>query len=51
MDVKIALLNGELEEEISRNNQKGYIIEKKKKRTTYVDFIRSLYGLKQVPKQ
>ncbi|KAL3537809.1 hypothetical protein ACH5RR_001175 [Cinchona calisaya] len=49
MDVKIAFLNGDLEEEIYMDQPQGFIqpgLENK-----VCKLIKSLYGLKQTPKQ
>ncbi|PHT93854.1 hypothetical protein T459_01736 [Capsicum annuum] len=49
MDVKIAFLNGELEEEIYMEQLKGFVVPEKKNKVCRL--IKSLYGLKQAPKQ
>ena len=49
MDVKIAFLNGELEEEIYMEQPKGFIAPGKEKKVCRL--VKSLYGLKQAPKQ
>ena len=49
MDVKIAFLNGELEEEIYMEQPEGFIVPGNKKKVCRL--VKSLYGLKQAPKQ
>ena len=50
MDVKIAFLNGDLEEEIYMNQLRGFLeLAKEKKVCKLVKSL--LYGLKQAPKQ
>ena len=49
MDVKIAFLNGDLEEEIYMDQSKGCVVPAKEKKMCKL--VKSLYGLKQVPKQ
>ena len=49
MDVKIAFLNGELEEEIYIEQPEGFAVPGKEKKVCKL--IKSLYGLKQAQKQ
>ena len=49
MDVKVAFLNGDLEEEIYMEQPEGFVVSKKEKKGCRL--VKSLYGLKQVPKQ
>ena len=49
MDVKIAFLNGELEEEVYMKQPEGLVIPDQEKKV--YKLIRSMYGLKQAPKQ
>ena len=49
MDVKIAFLNGELEEEIYMEQHEGFIVLGQERKV--FKLIKSLYGLKQAPKQ
>ncbi|GJT28643.1 zinc finger, CCHC-type containing protein [Tanacetum coccineum] len=49
MDVKTAFLNGELEEEVYMSQPKGFIMPDNEKKVCKL--IKSLYGLKQTPKQ
>ncbi|XP_070003048.1 uncharacterized protein [Nicotiana sylvestris] len=49
MDVKTAFLNGELEEEIYMEQPEGFVVPGKEKKVCKL--VKSLYGLKQVPKQ
>ena len=49
MDVKTAFLNGELEEEIYMEQPEGFIVLGKAKKVCRL--VKSLYGLKQSPKQ
>ena len=49
MDVKTAFLNGDLDEEIYIDQLEGFIVPGQEKKVCKL--IRSLYGLKQVPKQ
>ncbi|GJS86307.1 zinc finger, CCHC-type containing protein [Tanacetum coccineum] len=49
MDVKIAFLNGELDKEVYMNQPQGFIMPSNE--TKVCRLIKSLYGLKQVPKQ
>ena len=49
MDVKTAFLNGHLEEEIYLTQLEGYIVSGQE--NMICKLIKSLYGLKQVPKQ
>ena len=49
MDVKTAFLNGELEEEIYMEQPEGFIVPGKEKKVCRL--VKSLYGLKQSPKQ
>ena len=48
MDVKTTLLNGDLEEEIYMDQPEGCVVQGKKK---VCKLVKSLYGLKQTPKQ
>ena len=49
MDVKIAFLNGELEEEIYIEQPEGFVVPGKENKVCKL--IKLLYGLKQAPKQ
>ena len=49
MDVKTAFLNRELEEEIYMEQPEGFIVPSKEKKVCRL--VKSLYGLKQTPKQ
>jgi len=49
MDVKTAFLNGELEEEIYMSQLEGFVELGKEKKVCKL--VKSLYGLKQTPKQ
>jgi hypothetical protein len=49
MDVKTAFLNGELDEGIYMEQPKGFIVPRKEKKVCKL--VKSLYGLKQTPKQ
>ena len=49
MDVKTAFLNGELEEEIYMEQPEGFIVPGQENKVCRL--VKSLYGLKQTPKQ
>ena len=49
MDVKTTFLNGELEEEIYMTQPEGCVVPSQKERVCKL--LKSLYGLKQTPKQ
>ena len=49
MDVKTVFLNGELEEEIYMEQPEGFLVPGKEKKVCRL--VKSLYGLKQEPKQ
>ena len=49
MDVKTAFLNGYLEEEFYMDQPKGCVVPRNEKKVCKL--VKSLYGLKQVPKQ
>ena len=49
IDLKIAFLNGELEEEIYMEQPEGFIVPGKEKKVCRL--VKSLYGLKQILKQ
>ena len=48
MDVKIVLLNGDLEEEIYMKQPEGFIVPRQEQKFCRV--VKSLYGLKQASK-
>jgi hypothetical protein len=48
MDVKITFLNGELEDEIYMTQSDGFIVKGQEDKVCKL--VKSLYGLKQVPK-
>ena len=49
MDVKSAFLNGDLDEEVYMEQLKGFVMFGNEKK--FCKLVKSLYGLKQVPKQ
>ena len=49
MDVKITFLNGDLEEEIYMEQSEGFIVLGQEKKVCKL--VKSMYGLKQAPKQ
>ena len=49
MDVKTAFLNGDLDEEIYREQPEGFVAPGQEKKACKL--LKSLYGLKQAPKQ
>jgi len=49
MDVKTAFLNGELEVEVCMKQPKGFVLPSQERKVCKL--IRSLYSLKQAPKQ
>lgn len=49
MDVKIAFLNGDLEEEIYVKQSEGFVVKGQEQKVRRL--LKSLYGLKQAPKQ
>ena len=49
MDVKIAFLNGELDEEIYMDQHDGFVVKDQESKVCRL--LKSLYGLKQAPKQ
>ncbi|KAJ9539459.1 LOW QUALITY PROTEIN: hypothetical protein OSB04_032192 [Centaurea solstitialis] len=49
MDMKIAFLNGELDEEIYMQQPEGFVAKGQKNKVSKL--VKSLYGLKQAPKQ
>ena len=49
IDVKTAFLNGDLDEEVYMDQQKGFVLRGNEKKVCKL--VKSLYGLKQAPKQ
>ena len=49
MDVKTAFLNGDLDEEVYKEQPKGFVLPRNEKK--FCKLVKSLYGLKQAPKQ
>ena len=49
MDVKTAFLNGDLDEEVYIEQPEGFVLSRNKKKVCKL--VKSLYGLKQTPKQ
>ncbi|CAM8965701.1 unnamed protein product [Rhodiola kirilowii] len=49
MDVKTALLNGDLEEEIYMKQPEGFIVTRQEHKVWML--VKSLYGLQQAPMQ
>jgi hypothetical protein len=48
MDVKTTFLNGELDEEIYMDQPDGFVVKSEERKVCKL--LKSLYGLKQVPK-
>ena len=49
LDVKIAFLNGDLDEKVYMEQPKGFVLPRNEKKVCKL--VKSLYGLKQAPKQ